>query len=129
MIKIMPENIPIAKESTDAQGNKVIRLYDKVKPFYIPEELFKGRRTVTGEELVKWLSGRVFPRNRVDADQLLKKLSLPEYDPWKIAEKTKAALVTDPFWLKFDEQDTFEESTVRGKFGYPPLKREDVYEN
>lgn len=44
MIKIMAENIPIAKESTDAQGNKVIRLYDKVKPFYIPEELFKGRR-------------------------------------------------------------------------------------
>lgn len=31
MIKIMAENIPIAKESTDTQGNKVIRLYDKDK--------------------------------------------------------------------------------------------------
>jgi hypothetical protein len=41
---------------------------------------------------------RVFPKNRINARELLKSLELTEYDPWKIFKKTRM-ISNDMFWI------------------------------
>ena len=39
---------------------------------------------------------------------------LPDYNAWEIVKRTNACLMEDPFWLRFSEDETFEDTT-RGR--------------
>ena len=69
-----------------------------------PQELFGfTKREVTFVEFVDWVGQRCFPRERLDADRLLKKLGLKEYDPMAIVERTKGVITAqDEIWIDFD---------------------------
>ena len=41
-------------------------------------------------------------------------LGLPDYNAWEIVKRTNACLMEDPFWLRFSEAETFEDTT-RGR--------------
>lgn len=127
MIEIMYENIAIAEEKI-LNGEKVIVLKENVKPAIVPFDLFKnGSHIASGEEFINWLEDRIFQENRTDKEDLLKLLDLKEYTIWGIAKKTTACLMTDPYWVKFSEKDTFRESTIRGRFGFEELEDKDVF--
>ena len=41
-------------------------------------------------------------------------MGLPDYNAWEIVKRTDACLMEDPFWLRFSEDETFEDTT-RGR--------------
>lgn len=43
-----------------------------------------------------------------------KMMGLPDYNAWEIVKRTNACLMEDPYWLRFSEDETFEDTT-RGR--------------
>ena len=41
-------------------------------------------------------------------------MGLPDYNAWEIVKRTNACLMEDPYWLRFSENETFEDTT-RGR--------------
>ena len=62
---------------------------DKVK---VPFRIFLGKDTAPLINLFDWMRLRVFPKDRIGADELLKQLGLIEYDSLEIAIVTEARL-------------------------------------
>lgn len=62
----------------------------------------------------EWLKDRVFPKNRIGARKILKDLGLKKYDHFEIAYISRASLVEDPYWIAFEEGDTWSKNTIRG---------------
>ena len=46
--------------------------------------------------------------------EILKLMGLPDYNAWEIVKRTNACLMEDPYWLRFSEDETFEDTT-RGR--------------
>ena len=51
-----------------------------------------------------------------------KLMGLPDYNAWEIVKRTNACLMEDPYWLRFSEDETFEDTT-RGTLRLLPKKR------
>ena len=64
-----------------------------------------------------WLKERIFPKNRFGSKKMLKELGLKKYDMVKIAEITRCSLLTDPYWIVYDESDTYTKQSIRGQIG------------
>lgn len=56
-----------------------------------------------------WFSERILPSNRHGVANVLKGLELLHYDKLEIAKCTSLASVRDDYWVRFDENDTFQE--------------------
>ena len=56
----------------DVEGYYSIVLEDWVPTVYAPMELFKGKRVVSMLDFVEWINGRVFPPERVGANNCSK---------------------------------------------------------
>ena len=56
---------------------------------------------------VVWAKKRIFPKNRMDCKEILKRMGLPDYNAWEIVKRTNACLMEDPYWLRFSEDETF----------------------
>ena len=41
-------------------------------------------------------------------------MGLPDYNAWEIVKRTNACPMEDPYWLRFSEEETFEDTT-RGR--------------
>lgn len=41
-------------------------------------------------------------------------MGLPDYNAWEIVKRTNACLMEDPFWLRFSEDESSEDTT-RGR--------------
>ena len=82
-------------------------------PYIFDYNRDKDMRIVIGA----WIKERVFPKNRLDSRKMLKRLGLKKYDALKIAEITRCSLITDPYWLVYDEEDTYYKNSARGKLG------------
>lgn len=54
------------------------------------------------------------PYSEVMASLIAQVLGLPDYNAWEIVKRTNACLMEDPFWLRFSEDETFEDTT-RGR--------------
>jgi hypothetical protein len=92
-------------------------LDDGVEDTWLPYifELALSRDKDMRPVLETWLKERVFPKNRFGSHRMLRELGLKKYDVQKIAEATRASLLTDPYWLVYDESDTYETKSVRGQ--------------
>ena len=47
----------------------------------------------------------------MDCKEILEMMGLPDYNAWEIVKRTNACLMEDPFWLRFSEDETFEDTT------------------
>ena len=59
----------------------------------VPLAVFMERQSVVLSSMFNWMRGRVFPRGRIGADELLAQLGLKEYNSLEIAIITKAELL------------------------------------
>ena len=108
----MMDEKEIAHLSEDGQSlcaNEGVPQYD------LPLNLFIGdKREVPLVDVVVWAKKRIFPKNRMDCKEILKRMGLPDYNAWEIVKRTNACLMEDPYWLRFSEDETFEDTT-RGR--------------
>ena len=107
-LKLMFDEREIAHLSEDGQylcANEGVLQYD------LPLNLFIGNsRKVPLIDVVVWAKKRIFPRNRMDCKEILEMMGLPNYNAWEIVKRTNACLMEDPFWLRFSEDETFEDT-------------------
>lgn len=117
-LKLMLDEREIAHLSEDGQylcANEGVLQYD------LPLNLFIGSsRKVPLVDVVVWAKKRIFPRNRMDCKEILEMMGLPDYNAWEIVKRTNACLMEDPFWLRFSEDETFEDTTRGGQEGSWP---------
>lgn len=72
-----------------------------VKPF--PK--FGQWAQVSTEKLVDYFESRCFPRTRANAAELLKKMGLKSYNPYKIVQITHGVIFDDYIWLRFEGEE------------------------
>ncbi|MEX2459836.1 MAG: hypothetical protein WD469_00815 [Paenibacillaceae bacterium] len=124
MLYLMYDNVVIAKREGN-EGNYSVALETGVKPFFIPNELFRGKDHASMLHFIDWIADRIFPKNRVGADRLLSEMGLDTYSIIGVARQTKACLMEDGFWVAFSEEDDFRRDTIRGQFNFPDLAESD----
>lgn len=75
-----------------------------------------GKQKVTIESIDSFFRDRVFDETNVGKDKLLEILGLPVFDAEAIARKTHGMIITDMFWIRFDNEDlTYEDiAKIRG---------------
>ena len=103
----------------DNNGKLELKLNNGVKQTWLPYIFDIGMDAGTDMNIVikAWIKERVFPKNRFGGRKMLKELGLKKYDVEKIAEATRCSLVTDPYWMVYEETDTYNEKSVRGQIG------------
>ena len=111
-LKLMMDEKEIAHLSEDGQS---LCANEGVPQYSLPLNLFIGdKREVPLVDVVVWAKKRIFPKNRMDCKEILKMMGLPNYNAWEIVKRTNACLMEDPYWLRFSEDETFEDTT-RGR--------------
>lgn len=111
-LKLMRDDTELA---TLAEDGKSLCALPGVPQELLPLNLFLGEsRSASLVDTVIWAKKRVFPKERVDCARLLAAMGLAEYDGWEIVRRTGACLMEDPFWLRFEESQTFADTT-RGR--------------
>ena len=104
-LKLMMDEKEIAHLSEDGQS---LCANEGVPQYYLPLNLFIGdKREVPLVDVVVWAKKRIFPKNRMDCKEILKRMGLPDYNAWEIVKRTNAC-------LRFSEDETFEDTT-RGR--------------
>lgn len=111
-LKLMMDEKEIAHLSEDGQS---LCANEGVPQYNLPLNLFIGdKRKVPLVDVVVWAKKRIFPKNRMDCKEILKLMGLSDYNAWEIVKRTNACLMEDPYWLRFSEDETFEDTT-RGR--------------
>ena len=111
-LKLMMDEKEIAHLSEDGQS---LCANEGVPQYNLPMNLFIGdKREVPLVDVVVWAKKRIFPKNRMDCKEILKLMGLPDYNAWEIVKRTNACLMEDPYWLRFSEDESFEDTT-RGR--------------
>lgn len=96
--------------SVEIDGNKAhIQRFDDCPMHY----LFPfGEMDLYG--VLEILEGRCFPRNRVNAADLLHKLGLKSYQPLDIIRKTHGLMRNDYVWIRFEgERINYDDIKIR----------------
>ena len=111
-LKLMMDEKEIAHLSEDGQH---LCANEGIPQYHLPLNLFIGdKRKVPLVDVVVWAKKRIFPKNWTDCKEILKLMGLPDYNAWEIVKRTNACLMEDPYWLRFSEDETFEDTT-RGR--------------
>lgn len=76
---------------------------------------------IDDEGVRTYIKGRVVPRNRTSIDRILKDMGLSEYDPYQIFKYNRGSKDTDDTWVKFNEDEKFEDFHPRRRY-YTPDK-------
>ena len=118
MIAIMYDGLELGKFVKDNNKTKLV-LNKGVKKSWLPYIFDIGIDAGTDMNIIleAWIKERVFPNNRFGRSKMLRELGLKRYDVHKIAEITRCSLLTDPYWLVYDESDLYNEKSVRGQIG------------
>lgn len=96
-----------------------LKLNPNIKKSWLPYifELALDKNKDMNIVLKAWIKERVFPKNRLGSKRMLKELGLKRYNIEKIAEVTRCSLITDPYWLVYNEGDRYETHSIRGQMG------------
>ena len=118
MIAIMYDGLELGRFVKDNNKTKLV-LNKGVKKSWLPYIFDIGIDAGTDMNIIleAWIKERVFPNNRFGRGKMLRELGLKRYDVHKIAEITRCSLLTDPYWLVYDESDLYNEKSVRGQIG------------
>lgn len=118
MIAIMYDGLELGKFKQD-NGKLKLELNKGIEKTWLPYifELGYEKGTDMNKIISAWVNERVFPKNRLHSRKMLKELGLFRYDINKIAELTRCSLITDPYWLAYNDNDTYINNTTRGQIG------------
>ena len=118
MIAIMYDGLELGK-FVQNNDKLELKLNDGIKQSWLPYIFDIGLSADVDMNIVinAWVKERVFPRNRFGANKMLKELGLKKYDADKIAEVTRCSLLTDPYWIAYEESDTYNDKSIRGQIG------------
>lgn len=118
MIAIMYDGLELGKFQ-EVEGKLELKLNKGIKQTWLPYIFDIGIDSGTDMKVITnaWIKERVFPGNRFGHRRMLKELGLKKYDANKIAEITRCSLLTDPYWIAYEETDTYDEKSVRGQIG------------
>lgn len=129
MIAIMYDGLELGKFEADENNSNILRLKlnDGIKTSWLPYIFEIGIDCDMNKIIKAWIKERVFPKNRIGSRKMLKELGILTYNVEKIAEVTRCSVITDPYWLVYDEEDTYTKHSVRGqlnskKYPYNSLK-------
>lgn len=113
----MYDGLELCKFERDNSGVLRLVLNKGVSEHWLPYIFEIGIACDMDKVLKTWIIERVFPKNRFGAKEMMKELGIKKYDVNKIAELTRCSLMTDPYWLVYDESDTYTKNSVRGQAG------------
>lgn len=118
MIAIMYDGLELGKFKQD-NGKLKLELNKGIEKTWLPYifELGYDKGTDMNKIISAWIKERAFPKNRLHSRKMLKELGLFRYDINKIAELTRCSLITDPYWLVYNDSDTYVNNTTRGQMG------------
>lgn len=118
MIAIMYDGLELGKFKQD-NGKLKLELNKGIEKTLLPYifELGYEKGTDMNKIISAWVKERVFPKNRLHSRKMLKELGLFRYDINKIAELTRCSLITDPYWIVYNDTDTYVNNTTRGQLG------------
>lgn len=78
-----------------------------IEEFELPIALFGfgrlHRRKVSKIDFIKWLGNRIFPEERDNCEELLKRLGKSKYNINELSRMSKGAFINDEFWVDFLE--------------------------
>jgi len=134
MIALMYDGLELGTFYRDDANTLKLKLHDNIKTSWLPY-IFEQGLDHDMEVIIKaWMKERVFPKNRFGKHKLLKELGLKRYNIEDIARVTRCSLLTDPYWIAYEEGDRYSTHSVRGQKGfdiYPynslKLKNEEVF--
>lgn len=134
MLAIMYDGLELGKFYTDSDNVLRLKLNNNVKRSWLPYIFDIGLNDDMELVIRAWLKERVFPKNRFGSKKILKELGLKKYNIDKIAEITRCAILTDPYWIVYEETDKYTTHSIRGQMGldnYPynslDIKNEGAY--
>lgn len=118
MIAIMYDGLELGTFEND-NGKIKLNLHKGVKKSWLPYIFELGLDKGTDMQIIinAWIKERVFPKNRLRSRRMLKELGLKKYDVNKIAEITRCSLITDPYWIVYDQSDVYTKQSIRGQMG------------
>ena len=118
MIAIMYDGLELGK-FVEVDNKTILQLNRNVKASWLPYlfEIALEKETDMNIVIKAWIKERIFPKNRFGSKRMLKELGLKKYDLNTIAKVTRCSLITDPYWLVYDENDTYTLHSVRGQLG------------
>jgi hypothetical protein len=114
--ELMVDNTPIA-----IRDGEIYRLIDGINKDNVPFGFFKNGNTESTLRVFKWLEDRAIPPEREDIREILDIMGISEYSEWAIVRFTGGTLMTDPWWIRFEDNWTYENHTVRGIFHFNPI--------
>lgn len=134
MIAIMYDGLELGTFYRDDKNILRLKLNKNIKKSWLPYIFEIGIDTDMEKILNAWIKERVFPKNRFGSRKMLKELGLKKYNVWEIAKITRCSLITDPYWLVYEESDAYHKNSIRGQMGeenYPynslELQNEELY--
>ena len=117
MIAIMYDGLELGKFYRDGKNILRLKLNEGVKRSWLPYIFDIGLESDMENVLNTWIRERVFPKNRLGSIKMLRELGLKRYSVAKIAEVTRCSLITDPYWIVYEETDTYSNNSIRGQIG------------
>lgn len=94
------DKITTEVDATDLDNIKIVNHTDD-----FVQRAFGVKEKPTADDLYYFLKSRVFPRSRVNCEQLLEDLGLTNYSPYDISRKTYGTILEDFNWIKYPDQD------------------------
>ena len=116
-IALMYDGLELGRFIEQEDGSVKLVLHKNIQRSWLPYLFDIGLDRDMRKIVPAWIKERVVPKNRLGIKGILKELGLNKYDRGKIARITRCSSITDPYWIAFDEDDNFYDSTIRGKIG------------
>ena len=66
---------------------------------------------VRGDSITEAGTAGYEPYSEVMTSLIAQVMGLPDYNAWEIVKRTNACLMEAPYWLRFSEDETFEDTT------------------
>ena len=113
----MYDGLELGKFIEDEDEKLVLKLNNNIKASWLPYlfEIALEKGTDMNIILKAWIKERIFSKNRFGSKRMLKELGLKKYDLNTIAKITRCSLLTDPYWIVYEETDTYSTHSARGK--------------
>lgn len=61
------------------------------------------------------------PHNRIGIEDILEAMGLDHYCAWEMVKQTGGTLMTDTFWIRFNDNWTYRDHSLHGYFNFNPV--------
>lgn len=80
---------------------ELIPKYLEIPTFLYLRMLHNGDFVIEDDMVRHFIKGRVMPRTRHNAEDILRRMGLSEYDPYLIAKQCRLSTTDDNYWVDF----------------------------